>query len=296
MSLKSRKKDYGLTLIELLIVIVILGILSATIVFAVGGMTSKSAVASCQTDGATVSNAIDAFAAQNPGVTLTTAALTGTADGGPYISAMPSNGSNYTFSIVSGALDISTNGSAATAYVGPNGTSPSCNALSGAVASPPVGTWTNSGAVTTVSSPWGSGLNVPSGAYTYMNFGATPTTISFAIRGSAAGDFYFGATSTGAGYMVRHETRSPYVGGFATTTSWSGWGTPVGAPTYTANIWYQYNISISGGTASLSVNSTPVTTFPVSSLGTYLGVIGDGAGGSVSVAHLVVNGVSMPTP
>lgn len=111
--LKAKKNDEGLTLIELLIVIVILGILSATIVFAVGGMTSKSASAACQTDFATVTTAVDAFQAQNPGVALTTAALTGTALGGPYISAMPSNGSHYTFGITSGALTLAINGATA---------------------------------------------------------------------------------------------------------------------------------------------------------------------------------------
>jgi general secretion pathway protein G len=56
----------GFTLIELLIVIVVLGILAAVVIFALGGITGKSAVASCQADGATVSTALAAFNAQNP--------------------------------------------------------------------------------------------------------------------------------------------------------------------------------------------------------------------------------------
>jgi len=54
----------GFTLIELLIVIVVLGILAAVVIFALGGITGKSAVASCQADGATVSTALAAFNAQ----------------------------------------------------------------------------------------------------------------------------------------------------------------------------------------------------------------------------------------
>jgi prepilin-type N-terminal cleavage/methylation domain-containing protein len=113
--LKAKKADQGLTLIELLIVIVILGILSATIVFAVGGMTSNSAKAACETDYATVSTAIDAFNAQNPGVPLTLSALTGSGPaGGPYISALPSNGTHYTFAITGGALTMTTGGTGGT--------------------------------------------------------------------------------------------------------------------------------------------------------------------------------------
>jgi prepilin-type N-terminal cleavage/methylation domain-containing protein len=93
----------GFTLIELLIVIVVLGILAAVVIFALGGITGKSAVASCQADGATVSTAISAFNAQNANVTPTPALLTGTTDGGPYLQSFPSNIPHYAYAVADGS-------------------------------------------------------------------------------------------------------------------------------------------------------------------------------------------------
>jgi general secretion pathway protein G len=110
--------DQGFTLIELLIVIVVLGILAAVVIFALGGITGKSAQASCAADGATVSTAEAAFVAQNPnysdtaagtGLAVTTASLTNTALGGPYIQSWPSNLPHYAFQLTAkGVLQVST--------------------------------------------------------------------------------------------------------------------------------------------------------------------------------------------
>ena len=89
--------ESGFTLIELLIVIVVMGILAAVVIFALGGVSGKSQVAACNTDAKTVVSGVYAFeagAGNTPGQ-LTSAAgsglLTGTGNGGPYLQSWPSN-------------------------------------------------------------------------------------------------------------------------------------------------------------------------------------------------------------
>lgn len=119
----------GFTLIELLIVIVVLGILAAVVIFALGGITGKSAEASCAADGATVSTAMAAFAAQNPSTlptgnvyaSTTPWALTSTSNmiianpatlvGDPYIQSWPNNTPHYAFVMGNGAGNGGTVGS-----------------------------------------------------------------------------------------------------------------------------------------------------------------------------------------
>jgi general secretion pathway protein G len=60
-----KKNDEGFTLIELLIVIVILGILAAVVVFAVGGITDRGEESSCEADLATLEVAVEAYFAQH---------------------------------------------------------------------------------------------------------------------------------------------------------------------------------------------------------------------------------------
>jgi prepilin-type N-terminal cleavage/methylation domain-containing protein len=109
-------RDAGFTLIEIMIVIVVLGLLAAVILFALGGITGKSAQAACRADGATVSEAISDLNNQFPNVFAAAAStsgvsaenlLLGTAYSGPYLSSWPSNAPHYAFSISSaGVLQV----------------------------------------------------------------------------------------------------------------------------------------------------------------------------------------------
>jgi general secretion pathway protein G len=56
--------DSGFTLTELLIVIVILGVLTGIVVFAVGAFTDRGEVAACKADMKTVESASEAYRAQ----------------------------------------------------------------------------------------------------------------------------------------------------------------------------------------------------------------------------------------
>ena len=107
----TQEGEEGFTLIELLIVIVVLGILAAVVVFSLGGITGKSALAACQADGNTISTAMAAFSAQNPGTMVTQGDLTAASTagfGGPYIQSWPSNVPHYAYAIVGGVLAIDT--------------------------------------------------------------------------------------------------------------------------------------------------------------------------------------------
>ncbi len=87
--------ESGFTLIELLIVIVVIGILAATVIFALSGVTGQSAVAACNSDAKSYEVAVAAYqnSASNTANTApgATSDLTGSANGGPFLHAAANN-------------------------------------------------------------------------------------------------------------------------------------------------------------------------------------------------------------
>ena len=82
--------DGGFTLIELLIVIVVLGILAAIVVFSLGTITGKSAVAACEADAQQANTGIAAFYAGTGAYPLLTANMSP-----GYLQTWPSNPNHY---------------------------------------------------------------------------------------------------------------------------------------------------------------------------------------------------------
>jgi general secretion pathway protein G len=72
---EARKNQAGFTLIELLIVIVILGVLSGIVVFAVSGIQDQGKASACKSNVKTVTVAAEAYYAQKGSYALDMPAL-----------------------------------------------------------------------------------------------------------------------------------------------------------------------------------------------------------------------------
>lgn len=64
-TIRDRKNDNGFTLIELLIVVLIIGILAAIVVVAVGNQQSTASTKACNADAAALVNSLDHFKLDN---------------------------------------------------------------------------------------------------------------------------------------------------------------------------------------------------------------------------------------
>jgi general secretion pathway protein G len=94
--------DSGFTLIELLIVIVVLGILAAVVIFALSGVSGKSAASSCNADAKSVEVAAEAMHTQtgNWPLSIAASATPAPTDLVPtYLRTAPGNGNGYTVAL-----------------------------------------------------------------------------------------------------------------------------------------------------------------------------------------------------
>ena len=78
--IKRAREEGGFTLIELMIVIVILGILAAIVVFAVGGITDRGESSACKANVKTAEVAVEAYYAKEGSYPATLSVLTAAPD------------------------------------------------------------------------------------------------------------------------------------------------------------------------------------------------------------------------
>jgi len=138
---EASTRDQGFGTMDVLIAVLILGIMSAISVTALGTMLTTAHKGSCASDGSTLATAISEWDAQTSNTLLSsigstpsspylaplTSAQTLTVNGtsvtvGPYLQNLPSTGNGYTFSVssTSNALQIAIGTGSPVAWTGPS--------------------------------------------------------------------------------------------------------------------------------------------------------------------------------
>lgn len=163
-----RTHEYGgFTLVELLIVIVVLGVLAAVVVFALGGVSASASVASCKADARIVEDAVRAYMTENAGTPPTTADLTASTD--PYLSSFPTS-SSFAIVLDGGTVEVSAPlGAAPVPATDPD----ACAGAGAATASTDGSTTTSTTTTSTTSTTTTTTTLAPQSGVTVV---ATPTT------------------------------------------------------------------------------------------------------------------------
>jgi prepilin-type N-terminal cleavage/methylation domain-containing protein len=148
---RGKHTNAGFTLVELLVVIVILGVLSAIVVFAVGNISNSAASTSCKTDVRTVASGLEVWHAQTGSYPSlgTTGQAEMTTNPGAVLRSWP-NSPKYTITLdatVPGQINVASPGGSATPVV--SGQPSPCDGLSGAVAASSSSTSTSTASTTT---------------------------------------------------------------------------------------------------------------------------------------------------
>ena len=144
-------------------------------------------------------------------------------------------------------------------------------------------------------------------SYCYCNYGMSLLNkiVSFDVKSEYIGNFVFFANNTGAGQMIRVETRktSGYTtAAITTTTSWTAWTPPtLNATTeyksFNPNQWYHFDVVFTAvpGTDNLSIqlalyvdSSLWYSKYTVSNKGNYIGFNGDKDSGKTYFKNLSI--------